>query len=242
MKYIGLTKLQTQQGTRYQVQCYSQAGSDRKSHYVGTYAGEQEAARAYDLAALVLKRGTPVLNFPRETYTDTDIQAMEEWLSRPRIQSSQFKGVRRMSARAGWDSLCSLEGIQIYLGCFQTEQDAAVQYDLAQLATHKLDAAACSGKLNFDWSDVPKEQINMMSTNVRLRISRDWALTSLDSSYRSRPSTLAMSSSISNNSPRGVHDKLNSKHNSRVRRQHLRTLCFKLSSKLGSKCNRHVWQ
>lgn len=172
MKYRGLTRRHNSRGTCYIVRCWAQAGSASQRHSVGTYYDEREAARAYDLAALALEIKSPVLNLPGETYTTSELQAMKELLSRPRrgIKSSQFVGVRQK--RVKWQATLALEGKVVSLGCFPTEQAAAVQHDLAQLVAHKLDGAACHDKLNFDWSDVPREQINNMSMNVRLRISQ----------------------------------------------------------------------
>ena len=166
--YRGLAKVhKTRTHLSYQVQLN---GPDGTRYTVGTYAVPVEAATAYDLGILALRgRDNVVTNFPPDTYSDEQILEARNRLKKPtkQIKSSRFRGVC-IGASGRWRSLVTVGGKQVALGTFNTEEEAAVQYDLAQLYVHACDlAAAAAHKLNMDcWATFSRQQLQELTAGV----------------------------------------------------------------------------
>ncbi|KAK9107660.1 hypothetical protein Syun_023671 [Stephania yunnanensis] len=138
-----------------------------KQVYLGGYEAEEKAAQAYDLAALKYWGPSAAkLNFPIPTY-EKEIEFMtdlsrEEYVNHLRRKSicftrghSIYRGVtsrqhegRRWQARIGRVA----GGKDIYLGTYDTEEEAAEAYDIAAVKLRGMNAIT-----NFDISNYYKE-------------------------------------------------------------------------------------
>jgi len=90
---------------------------DDKSFYLGSYQNQEEAARAYDSAALHFFGEFAYPNFPG------DVNPYLPYV--PRQQTSKYKGVYWHRQRHKWVAFRSRGGRTVHLGIFETEEEAA---------------------------------------------------------------------------------------------------------------------
>ncbi|KAK9119311.1 hypothetical protein Scep_017404 [Stephania cephalantha] len=115
----------------------------------GGYEAEEKAAQAYDLAALKYWGPSAAkLNFPISTY-EKEIEFMtdlsrEEYVNHLRRQHEGRRWQARIGRVAG--------GKDIYLGTYDTEEEAAEAYDIAAVKLRGMNAIT-----NFDISNYYKE-------------------------------------------------------------------------------------
>lgn len=128
--------------------------------YLGAYDNEDAAARTYDLAALKYWGTGTILNFPVEFYAK-ELEEManvskEEYLASLRRQSSGFsrgisryRGVARHHHNGRWEARIGrvLGNKYLYLGTYNTQEEAAAAYDMAALEHRGTNAVT-----NFDIS------------------------------------------------------------------------------------------
>ena len=112
---------------------------DGKKKYVGTFADEVEAARAYDVKARELKGAAAVLNFGEDGQEQRQQQSGSK---------SSFRGVCWIKSHLKWRVVVCHEGKQKYAGSYADEVEAARAYD-AKARELKGDAA----ELNFPDTD-----------------------------------------------------------------------------------------
>lgn len=98
---------------------------DKHRYQLGSFATAEEAAFAYDKAALALYGEKAQLNHPVEQVT--------AWTAPPRrlraSNSSGYRGVKRIGRR--WCAGLHASGVAKHLGMFDTAEEAAYAYDAA---------------------------------------------------------------------------------------------------------------
>ncbi|KAL6867421.1 hypothetical protein ACP4OV_015445 [Aristida adscensionis] len=145
--------------------------------YLGGYDTEDKAARAYDLAALKYWGSATHINFPIENY-QLELEEMKsmtrlEFVAHLRRRSSGFsrgasiyRGVTRHHQHGRWQARIGrvVGNKDLYLGTYNTQEEAAEAYDIAAIKFRGLTAVT-----NFDISRYDVDKI--MESNLLLPVS-----------------------------------------------------------------------
>ncbi|KAL2600908.1 hypothetical protein GLYMA_10G171400v4 [Glycine max] len=147
--------------------------SKGKQVYLGGYDKEEKAARAYDLAALKYWGATTTTtNFPIIHY-EKELEEMknltrQEYVASLRRKSSGFsrgasiyRGVTRHHQHGRWQARIGRVAVNkdLYLGTFNTQEEAAEAYDIAAIKFRGLKAVT-----NFDMNRYDVKSILESST------------------------------------------------------------------------------
>jgi hypothetical protein len=108
----------------------------KRQRYIGCYEAEEDAARAYDCAAVQALGSGAERNFPGEVISELPVTVGEEQKQR---SSSRYKGVIWDKASSSWNVRLWL-GPQAkrnrYVGSYASEEDAARAFDCAAVQAH----------------------------------------------------------------------------------------------------------
>lgn len=110
---------------------------DRKTLHLGNYILKEDAAMAYDIAAIRHFKEFAWLNFKMETYTQNDfippksVHPKEKYLNRKgdRVSSTGLKGVIFMNKKKHYRVSKMIEGKNYYLGSFKELELARLAYE-----------------------------------------------------------------------------------------------------------------
>ncbi|KAG1681330.1 hypothetical protein FOA52_007376 [Chlamydomonas sp. UWO 241] len=107
----------------------------KRNRHIGSYTSEEDAARAYDCAAVQACGSGTKRNFPGELVSDWLPATLgEKWKQR---SSSSYFGVSWSSSKSAWQAhLSGLQTKQRHIGRFASEEDAARAYDYAAVQAH----------------------------------------------------------------------------------------------------------
>jgi hypothetical protein len=129
-----------QQSSRYLGVCWHKATCSwfvqlydtqtKHQHFIGCYTSEEDAARAYDFAAVQAHGPGGRRNFPDEDITEVPATAGEK---RKQHISSRYVGVSWHKATSSWQTRTKRTG---HIGRFTSEEDAARAYDCAAVQAH----------------------------------------------------------------------------------------------------------
>ena len=119
---------------------HAQIFHEGKTHYIGRFKVEVEAAKAWDAKARSLRGASTVTNFNLDG---------SPWEKKKKKKTSKFIGVAK--GRSGkWQARISHEGKQHSIGHFEVEVEAAKAYDAK---ARSLRGAAAATNFNLDGSD-----------------------------------------------------------------------------------------
>jgi ribonucleotide monophosphatase NagD (HAD superfamily) len=117
-------------GKRWAAQIYY----DSKNHYLGIFDTKQEAALAYDRAAMQCGEDRPLNYESIKAAEEAAVQAQAEYTlvypkqPKPR-PASGFYGVSVSASKKRWAATVRYDNKKHNLGCFDTKQEAALAYD-----------------------------------------------------------------------------------------------------------------
>uniref|UniRef100_A0A7N0URV9 AP2/ERF domain-containing protein n=1 Tax=Kalanchoe fedtschenkoi TaxID=63787 RepID=A0A7N0URV9_KALFE len=148
-RFRGVTKHRW--SSRYEAHLWDKSyartdGQPGKRGRQGGYDKEEKAARAYDLAALKFWGLTAATNFPVSDYIK-ELNVMHRMSRQQLITSlrrssaafsrgaSMYRGVSRSNSRGHWQARIArvTDERDLYLGSFDTEEEAAEAYDIAAI-------------------------------------------------------------------------------------------------------------
>lgn len=92
---------------------------------LGTYATAEEAAKAYDRGALYYFKEFAVTNFPKESYTEYDMEHLDQSMDIPsKRNSSGYVGVTWNSPNKNWKARYISDGRTKWLGTYKDPYEA----------------------------------------------------------------------------------------------------------------------
>jgi len=129
---------------------------NNKVYYLGSYHTEEDAAKAYDKKALELYGDNARRNFPELTAEDLakisytpfeNLSKNQQGMIRNVPKTSIYVGVHRINEKKSgriWCAAITQNDKTFYIGCYDSEEEAAIAYDEKALELYGEDA-----NLNF---------------------------------------------------------------------------------------------
>jgi hypothetical protein len=107
----------------------------KRQRFIGRYASEEDAARAYDCAAVQAHGPDAKRNFPGEAISELPVSLGEE---RKQRSSSRYIGVCWYKARSVWCAYMKDPETKrrLHIGTYVSEEDAARAFDCAAVKAH----------------------------------------------------------------------------------------------------------
>jgi hypothetical protein len=137
---------------------------DGKNHHIGYYDNEEEAAIDYARAVSKYKGGKKV---EPKSIDLTDVPPQSPLLKRSRKDgTSKYKGVYFNKASNKWQAHISIEGKLHYIGVYDNEDEAAIDYARAVSKYCQIRAHQQKMKPKFiDLTDVPPQSPKLKSSS-----------------------------------------------------------------------------
>ncbi|KAK3269822.1 hypothetical protein CYMTET_21752 [Cymbomonas tetramitiformis] len=175
----------------------AQISASGKTTSLGDHDTEEEAARAFDRAAINKGGPTAITNYNISEY-DVELQELLK-MSQPELvatlrsrarrsgrQTSRYKGVTSIKQTGKWSAQLHVNGKQLHLGIFETEESAAQAYDRASIHKSGVDGETSAIVTNFDISEYSGEAESlktMEQSELLARIAEDPDYSSIDAKY-----------------------------------------------------------
>jgi Mg-chelatase subunit ChlI len=119
----------------------------KRHRHIGNFASEEDAARAYDCAAVQAHGPSAKRNFPGEPISVPPATVGEE---RKQRSGSHYLGVSWNKASSSWRVQMTVQGKRKHIGYYASEEDAARAYDRAAVQL----GSDAKKKLNFPGEDM----------------------------------------------------------------------------------------
>jgi hypothetical protein len=124
----------------------------KREKHIGRYASEEDAARAYDCAAVQAHGPGTKRNFPGEVISELPVSKGDE---RKQRKSSKYIGVTRDKRRSSWNAQLTDTQTKTnrYIGNYASEEDAARAFDCAAVQARGISLESTTKNL---WRPNPK--------------------------------------------------------------------------------------
>jgi GIY-YIG catalytic domain-containing protein len=123
-----------------------------RSHYIGLFATEEEAAHARDIFVIANIGTDYPLNFPITDYPEADIAKEVEQFGKFKKNTSGYRGVSWRDSESVWLCFVSQKGKSIYLGYFPGTEEGKIE------AAHAYDRWVIQHRGPTAYTNFPRSQ------------------------------------------------------------------------------------